>query len=59
VLFRSDGRNFTYSTDVTDVDCGGRGVVDCFVVSRKGYCEHFASTMVMMLRTQGIPARFV
>jgi transglutaminase-like putative cysteine protease len=54
-----DGRNFTYSTDVTHVDCGGRGVVDCFVVSRKGYCEHFASTMVMMLRTRGIPARFV
>jgi transglutaminase-like putative cysteine protease len=54
-----DGRNFTYSTDVTNVDCGGRGVVDCFVFSRKGYCEHYASTMVMMLRTQGIPARFV
>jgi transglutaminase-like putative cysteine protease len=54
-----DGRNFTYSTDVTDVDCGGRSVVDCFVFSRKGYCEHFASTMVMMLRLEGIPARFV
>ena len=54
-----DGRNFTYSTDVTNVDCGGRGVVDCFVFSRKGYCEHFASTMVMLLRMQGIPARFV
>jgi transglutaminase-like putative cysteine protease len=54
-----DGRHFTYSTDVTNVDCGGRGVVDCFVFSRKGYCEHFASTMVMMLRVQGIPARFV
>jgi len=54
-----DPRHFTYSTDVTDVDCGGRGVVDCFVYSRKGYCEHFASTMVMMLRVEGIPARLV
>jgi len=54
-----DGRNFTYTTDVSNVDCGGRGVVDCFVYSRKGYCEHYASTMVMMLRVQGIPARFV
>lgn len=54
-----DGRNFTYSTDVANVDCGGRGLVDCFVYSRKGYCEHYASTMVMMLRVQGIPARFV
>ena len=54
-----DSRHFTYSTDVTNVDCGGRGVVDCFVFSRTGYCEHYASTMVMMLRTEGIPARFV
>ena len=54
-----DSRHFTYSTDVTDVDCGGRGVVDCFVFSRKGYCEHYASTMVMMLRVAGIPSRFV
>jgi transglutaminase-like putative cysteine protease len=54
-----DSRHFTYSTDVTNVDCGGRGVVDCFVFSRTGYCEHYASTMVMMLRMEGIPARFV
>ncbi len=54
-----DPSHFTYSTDVTNVDCGGRGVVDCFVYSRTGYCEHFASTMVMMLRVEGIPARLV
>jgi len=54
-----DPRHFTYNTNVSDVDCGGRGVVDCFVYSRKGYCEHFASTMVMMLRVEGIPARLV
>jgi Transglutaminase-like superfamily len=54
-----DSQHFTYTTDVSNVDCGGRGVVDCFVYSRKGYCEHYASTMVMMLRAEGIPARFV
>jgi transglutaminase-like putative cysteine protease len=54
-----DGTHFTYSTNVTNVDCGGRGLVDCFVYSRTGYCEHYASTMVMMLRVAGIPARFV
>ncbi len=54
-----DPSHFTYSTDVTNVDCGGRSVVDCFVYSRTGYCEHYASTMVMMLRVEGIPARFV
>ena len=55
-----DGRNFTYDADVTDVDCRGLGVVDCFVaVSRRGYCEHYASTMVMLLRLAGVPARLV
>ena len=42
-----------------DVECGERGVADCFAVSRRGYCEHFATTMVVMLRVQGIPARLV
>ncbi len=50
---------FQYQTDVLDVDCGGRGVADCFAVSRKGYCQHFATTMAVMLRLQGIPARMV
>ena len=41
------------------MECDGRGVADCFAVSRRGYCEHFATTMVVMLRLQGIPARLV
>jgi len=52
-----DGSNFVYDTDVLDVQCGSRGIADCFAVSRRGYCEHFATTMVVMLRIQGIPAR--
>jgi len=50
---------FTYDTDVLDVECGTRGLADCFAFSRRGYCEHFATTMVVMLRLQGIPARLV
>ncbi len=50
---------FTYSTNVLNVDCGGRGIADCFAFSKQGYCEHFATTMVMMLRLQQIPARLV
>jgi transglutaminase-like putative cysteine protease len=57
--YLSDPRNFTYDTNVLDVECGERGVADCFAVSRRGYCEHFATTMVVMLRVQGIPARLV
>lgn len=57
--YLADPGNFVYSTDVLDVDCGDRGVADCFVVSRRGFCQHFATTMVVMLRLHGIPARYV
>lgn len=34
--------------------------VDRFLfVTRSGHCEYFASSMVLLLRSQGIPARFV
>ncbi len=54
-----DGTKFTYDPSVLDVECGDLGIADCFAVSRRGYCEHFATTMVVMLRIQGIPARLV
>jgi len=57
--YLADPGNFTYDTDVLDVECGERGVADCFAISRRGYCEHFATTMVVMLRIRGIPARLV
>jgi transglutaminase-like putative cysteine protease len=57
--YLSDGDNFTYDSNVTDIDCEGRGLVDCFVWSRRGYCQHYASTMVMLLRLYGVPARYV
>ncbi|MEI8333645.1 MAG: transglutaminaseTgpA domain-containing protein [Chloroflexota bacterium] len=57
--FLRDPANFTYDTDVTDIRCGDKGIVECFVVSRRGYCEYYASTMAMMLRERGIPTRFV
>ncbi len=54
-----DGNHFTYSLDVSRNDCSGLSIVDCFVTYRTGYCEYYASTMVVMLRLQGIPARLV
>ncbi len=51
---------FSYQTDVTGY-CTGRNVVDCFLSPgmRRGFCEYFASSMVMLLRTQQIPSRYV
>jgi transglutaminase-like putative cysteine protease len=54
-----DTERFTYDTEVRDLRCDYGSVVDCFAVNRHGYCEHFASTMAIMLRELDIPARIV
>lgn len=53
-LYRDGG--FTYRTDVRG-QCGNEKLVDCFLRTRVGYCEYFATAMVMLLRTQQVPAR--
>ncbi len=53
-LYRDGG--FQYQTNVLGL-CGREKIVDCFLTSRRGYCEYFATAMVMLLRTQQIPAR--
>ena len=50
---------FTYSTDVTDINCGERSVAECFAHFKRGYCQYYASTMAMLMRMEGIPARYV
>lgn len=50
---------FTYQTDLTGLCNPGEGKVDCFLRIKKGYCEYFASTMVMLLRELNVPARYV
>jgi hypothetical protein len=49
--------NFTYETNVQDLDCASLGVVECFARYRRGYCQHYASTMAILLREAGIPTR--
>jgi hypothetical protein len=53
------GPGFTYDTDVRDIDCGTMSVVECFATTKRGYCEHFATTMIAVLRNLGIPSRLV
>ena len=55
---KSEG-GFHYQTDMTNVDCGNDGVVECFATFKRGFCEYYASTMVVLLRMEGVPARFV
>ncbi|GGG10108.1 hypothetical protein GCM10010912_63140 [Paenibacillus albidus] len=50
---------FTYTLD-TEVPPGGADFVDHFLFETgKGYCVHFATSMTILLRSAGIPARYV
>jgi transglutaminase-like putative cysteine protease len=51
--------SFTYDVDVRDIDCGAMSTAECFATFRRGYCEHYAMTMAVILRNLGIPARIV
>ena len=49
---------FTYNSDVRALaGCREMGAVECFARYRQGYCLHYASTMAILLRERGIPAR--
>jgi len=51
--------NYPYDLDIPPFP-DNRDSVDYFLFEKKrGYCEHFASAMTVMLRTEGIPARLV
>ncbi len=51
--------DFVYDTDVSDIDCGTMGTVECFATFRRGYCQYYATTMGVLLREAGIPTRLV
>jgi transglutaminase-like putative cysteine protease len=49
---------FAYDTSVTPPSDPTQDLVDYFLFqSRRGFCTYYASTMVMMARSLGIPAR--
>jgi len=50
-------KGFTY--DLSPGEPQGDPVLHFLTVSRKGHCEYFASAMVFLLRSMGIPARLV
>jgi transglutaminase-like putative cysteine protease len=50
---------YIYSTNVPGVCDHDTSIVECFAAHRTGFCEHYASTMAVLLRAQGIPTRLV
>ena len=53
--FRSSGE-FTYD-EMPPVGAGAPPLVSFVTAQRRGYCQHFAGAMALMLRYLGIPAR--
>jgi hypothetical protein len=52
-------RKIPYTTDITPPP-SGQDAVDYFLFNlKRGYCEYYASAMVVMLRDVGVPARVV
>lgn len=52
-------KNYTYSLSTYPLPEGINPIEDFLFNSKKGYCEHYATAMVLMLRAIGIPARIV
>ena len=54
-----DSGKFAYTLNSTRVDQTLDPVEDFILNMHEGHCEYFASALVLMLRSQGIPARIV
>lgn len=53
-------RNYKYDTQNVPVPRDDQDFVDQFLFeTQAGYCDHFSSSMVVMARTLGMPARWV
>jgi hypothetical protein len=52
-------QNYTYSLSMSRPPEGISPIDDFLFNSKKGYCEHYATSMALMLRTVGIPSRVV
>jgi len=50
---------YQYETDVIGVCNDSSSIVECFAKHKVGYCEHYASTMAILLRKAGVPTRLV
>ncbi len=52
-------RQYTYDEDIEGPGFNQDGVDYFLFESRAGYCDYYASSMVVMLRAVGVPARYV
>ena len=51
--------NYTYSLTTASPPAGVSPIEDFIFNTKKGYCEHYATSMALMLRTLDVPSRIV
>ncbi|MGE5603765.1 MAG: DUF3488 and DUF4129 domain-containing transglutaminase family protein [Nitrososphaerales archaeon] len=51
-------RTYKYNQDIAAPPAGQDGVDYFLFEAKQGYCDYYASAMVVMLRSAGVPARF-
>jgi transglutaminase-like putative cysteine protease len=52
-------KNYRYSLNLEAPDDNTSPIIYFLFQSKKGFCEHYATAMTLMLRSAGIPARIV
>ena len=57
--YLSQGGDFTYTLEIKRVNPNVDPVVDFLLNVKKGHCERYASGLVLMLRSLGIPSRVI
>ncbi len=57
--FLAQTKSFQYETNIRGVCRSSETVSDCLLRTGVGFCQQYATTMVMMLRSLGVPSRYV
>lgn len=53
------GDPFSYTVDIRGECRAGEPVTECLLRTHAGFCQQYATTMVVILRELGVPARYV
>jgi hypothetical protein len=48
---------YHYQSDVREFDCAGLSTIECFARKKHGFCQQYAVTMAVLLRSMGVPSR--
>ncbi len=59
VAIRTFVRRYTYDLEIEAPPAGADAVEHFLYDTRRGYCDYYASAMTVLLRTLGVPARYV